>query len=68
MKSFFFSLFAAVVFPCSAVTAPITPTEEIRIGVFDTFEPEFWPQTLGPALEQWRKALPQYRITTVELC
>lgn len=67
MKSFFFSLFAAVVFPCSAVTAPITPTEEIRIGVFDTFEPEFWPQTLGPALEQWRKALPQYRITTVEL-
>ncbi len=48
-------------------TVPAQDRPEIRIGIFDTFGPEFWPRVLGPSLEYWRKSLPQYHITTQEL-
>lgn len=39
----------------------------IRIGLFDTFEPEFWPHTLGPTLEILRERNPGLKIEVEEL-
>ncbi len=39
----------------------------VTIGIADGFNPEFWPQVLGPTLEYLRETLPHLNIKTKEV-
>ena len=70
MRYFWSKLFAVACLACGCAVAVAAPLHDdrpvVRIGLVDTFSPEFYINTYAATVQYLKRQLPQYRFESVE--
>lgn len=70
MRYFWSKLFAVACVACGCAVAVAAPLHDdrpvVRIGLVDTFSPEFYINTYAATIQYLKRQLPQYRFESVE--
>ena len=70
MRYFWSKLFAVACVACGCAVAVAAPLHDdrpvVRIGLVDTFSPEFYINTYAATVQYLKRQLPQYRFESVE--